>query len=105
MSTKKDGIRRWHLRLEDGKLHVTHRGGDVDVSKYHGARLLVEETTVGIGGESASESLPVDSPEIITLKRQLEESQSIRQPQTPEVLRKIQRVLKVSCIGILNIIP
>jgi 5-methylcytosine-specific restriction endonuclease McrA len=45
--------------------------------------------------EPAPENHPNDSPEIVQLKRQLEELQSGRQPQTPEMLRKIQRVLKV----------
>jgi hypothetical protein len=91
-----NGTQRWNLRLKNGNLHVSHRKGGVDVSRYYRARLLVGETAIGFAGEAASESTAVDSPEITSLKRQLEELQSISQPQTPEVLRRIQRVLKVS---------
>jgi len=94
-SSEVNGSQRWNLTLKNGKLHVSHRGGEVDVSKYHGARLLVEGAATGIFEEAAPEKHPVDSPEIVQLKRQLEELQSARQPQTPEVLQKIQRVLKI----------
>ncbi len=40
--TKASGVLRWNLALKDGKLHVTHRGGYVDVSSYHGAQLIIE---------------------------------------------------------------
>lgn len=36
------GSVRWNLTLADGQLHVSHRPGKVDVSRYHRAPLLVE---------------------------------------------------------------
>lgn len=41
-TSKVNGVARWNLTLKDGKLHVTHRTGSVDVSRYHGAPLLGE---------------------------------------------------------------
>lgn len=38
-----NGSQRWNLTLKNGKIHVSHARGSVDVSKYHGARLIVEE--------------------------------------------------------------
>jgi len=43
-----DGSRRWNLTLKNGKLHVSHRVGKVDVTKHRGARLLGEGPKVGI---------------------------------------------------------
>jgi Domain of unknown function (DUF3883) len=41
-TVRADGTRRWNLTLKNGKLHVTHLRRTIDVSRYHGARLLVE---------------------------------------------------------------
>ena len=38
-----NGISRWNLTLKNGKLHVSHKIGDVDIDPYYGAQLLVEE--------------------------------------------------------------
>jgi hypothetical protein len=38
-----NGSQRWNLTLENDKLHVSHRASKVDVSKTHGALLLLEE--------------------------------------------------------------
>jgi hypothetical protein len=48
---KATGSPRWNLILVDGMLHVTHREGEVDVNKYYGASLLVEEMDVPITEE------------------------------------------------------
>jgi hypothetical protein len=37
-----NGSQRWNMTLKNGKLHVTHRPGTVDVSEYHGVHLIVE---------------------------------------------------------------
>ena len=37
-----NGIYRWNLTLRDGRLHVTHRPGSIDVAEYHGRALLIE---------------------------------------------------------------
>lgn len=50
---------RWNLTLKDGVLHVTHRSGYVDVSRYRGKPLLVEEAASGISEEfTLPEELP-----------------------------------------------
>jgi 5-methylcytosine-specific restriction endonuclease McrA len=90
-----NGTQRWNLTLKNGNLHVSHRRGAVDVSKYHGARLLSEEAGFGISEDVAHIRPSVDSPEILQLKRQLDDLQPGMRPQNPEVLRKIQRVLKL----------
>lgn len=36
------GSVRWNLTLLDGQLHVSHRPGKIDVSRYHRAPLLLE---------------------------------------------------------------
>src|SRR5436305_2573310 len=41
-----DGVQRWNLTLKKDKLHVSHMAGNVDVSKYRGAPLLVEEVEI-----------------------------------------------------------
>ena len=46
--SKVHGSVRWNLTLNEGQLHVSHRPGSVDVSRYHRAPLLVE------GGSDAS---------------------------------------------------
>ena len=89
-----NGSQRWNLTLKNGMLHVSHRDGSIDVSKYHGSRLLNEETATAIGEKVASERLPVDSPETLELRRELANLESISRPRTPEVLRSIHRVLR-----------
>ena len=37
-----NGTYRWNLTLRDGKLHVTHRPGSIDVAEYQGGALLIE---------------------------------------------------------------
>ena len=37
-----NGSQRWNLTLKNGKLHVTHFDGSVDVRKYHGVPVIVE---------------------------------------------------------------
>ena len=39
-----NGYQRWNLTLKNGKLHVSHRPGAVDVRKYHGDQVIVEIT-------------------------------------------------------------
>jgi 5-methylcytosine-specific restriction endonuclease McrA len=90
-----NGSQRWNLTLKNGDLHVSHRDGAVDVRKYQGARLLVEEAGFGVSNDVAPDRPPADSPEIVRLRRQLDELQPGRHPHDPEVLRKIQRVLKL----------
>jgi 5-methylcytosine-specific restriction endonuclease McrA len=46
-------------------------------------------------GADSLERLPADTPEIAHLREELGELQSARQPQTPEILRRVQRILKV----------
>lgn len=41
-----NGSDRWNLTLKNGKLHVTHLPGKVDVSEYYGTRLVIEATDV-----------------------------------------------------------
>jgi hypothetical protein len=41
-NSKINGIQRWNLTLKNGKLHVTHRNGAVDVSEHHGAPVILE---------------------------------------------------------------
>jgi len=58
-----NGSRRWNLTLDDGRLHVSHRAGTIDVREYYGASLLVEsegisEFDVDVHGFSAQEGRP-----------------------------------------------
>lgn len=57
-----NGSKRWNLTLKNGGLHVSHRAGMIDVSKYHGARLLVERAAIGEGAAmgGASDEVAVD---------------------------------------------
>lgn len=41
-----NGSDRWNLTLRNGRLHVTHRPGYIDVSAYYGAPLIVEATAI-----------------------------------------------------------
>jgi len=51
-----NGSRRWNLTLKSGMLHVSHRAGSIDVSRYHGARLLVKEGSGGRSEEPVAET-------------------------------------------------
>jgi hypothetical protein len=53
-----NGSRRRNLTRKSGRLHVSHRAGSVDVSRYHVARLLVEEGGVGRSEEPVAETTP-----------------------------------------------
>jgi Protein NO VEIN, C-terminal len=55
-----NGSRRWNLTLKNDRLHVSHRAGSIDVSGYHGARLLVEEVGAGDSEEPVAETTPRD---------------------------------------------
>lgn len=57
-----NGIYRWNLTLRDGKIHVTHRSGHLDISKYHSARLVTEKADAPITVIEACEHLINDSP-------------------------------------------
>lgn len=51
-----NGSQRWNLTLKHGGLHVSYRPGTVDVSRYHGDRLLLEEALAP--RETASDHQP-----------------------------------------------
>lgn len=42
LSDSKAGKKRWNLTLANGKLHVSHRPGKVDVEKFRGVPLVLE---------------------------------------------------------------
>jgi hypothetical protein len=60
--SKVNGPKRWNATLKDGKLHVTHRPGKVDVSDYYGARLVVETSYVPNPVAIAQERLINEGP-------------------------------------------
>jgi 5-methylcytosine-specific restriction endonuclease McrA len=89
-----NGSQRWNLTFRQKGLRVSHRREAVEVSQYHGVRLLVEEVGIGDPEVVVPEKHLADSLEIKELIRQLDELQSDRRPRTPEVLRQICRVYK-----------
>jgi hypothetical protein len=78
------GGRRWNLTLDDGKLHVSHRAGKVDVARFRGLPLLVESSSI-----SPEAVEPTDDPiELDKRVQRLLKLPSLPRPGGPQVPSK-----------------
>lgn len=46
LSDSAAGGQRWNLTLDDGMLHISHRAGKIDVARFRGLPLLIEDTSI-----------------------------------------------------------